>query len=167
MYDRRYARSLLMLIIALLLLGCATTPRYKGVAAGGNTGNVLGVVLDENRQVIEVATGSAAHKAGVVVGDVLVSLTWVLSEAPEELPNLPEGAASEEITTTTTLRPPPGVENKTIAFTDDTAIRELIAYGVPLRLQVLRQGEAQELTIVPAPLAQEVGGSATSSGTAY
>jgi hypothetical protein len=158
-----YRRSLLILPVMLLLVGCAIQPRYKGVARGGNTENVLGIAADENFRVTEIAAGSAAQRAGVAVGDILVSLTWVLSEAPEELPSAEVGT---DVTITTTLRPPAGVENKTILFADDAGIRALIAYGVPLRLQILRQEEARELTIVPAPLGEQMEVS-TATATVY
>jgi C-terminal processing protease CtpA/Prc len=156
-----------LILIALMLLGCATTPRYKGVPQGGNTDHVLGITADENLRVVEVENGSAAQKAGVQVDDVLVSLTWILSEAPEELPGTQDDVTQTVASTSTTkLRPPAGVEYKTIPFTDDAGIRTLIGYGTPLNLQVIRQGQTHELTIIPAPLE---GGSAmpTASGHVY
>jgi hypothetical protein len=151
-------RFIFFLLVTWLLLGCTTAPRYRGVPIEGNADNVLGVAVDENFQVVEVEAGSAAQNAGVEAGDLLVALTWILSEAPEELPAangaVESGSAAPLTNTTTLLRPPAGVENKTIPFTDESGIRMLTSYGVPLRLQIVRQGEVHELTIIPAPRTQ-------------
>jgi hypothetical protein len=160
--------ALLIMQLITLLGGCTTLPRYRGVAVGGNEENVLGVTVDENLQVLAIAAGSAAQHAGVEIGDVLVSLTWVLSEAPEALPATEDDAAVAATTasftsTGTVLRPPPGVENKTIPFTDGDGIRMLASYGVPLRLQFIRRGQALASTIIPAPLAAQSDLPATTS----
>ena len=149
---------LLALLLATLLAGCGVAPRYKGVAQGGNTGNALGVIVDENVQVVTVEPDSAAARAGVQVGDRLISLTWILSEAPAELPAAAENevAATTQLTIAVTpMRPPPGVENRTIPFSDTEGIAMLIGYSVPLRLQVVRQERVLQLTIIPAPGSEE------------
>ena len=145
-------KGLLVAFAALLLgllWGCTTTPRYKGVAQE-NAEYMLGMVVDAQQQVVEIAAGGAAAKAGVEVGDLLVSLTWVLSEAPEQVPGA--GATSAPLTTThAPFRAAPGVENKTVPFTEPEGIRTLTGYGVPLRLEIVRQGEPHVLTIIPQP----------------
>ena len=94
----------------------------------------------------------AATQAGVEVGDQLLDLTWILSEAPGELASATDARASERVTATgAPLRPPPGVEYKTVPFTAPDEIRTMISYGLPLRPQLLRAGEMHALTIIPAP----------------
>ena len=150
MAMRVIAAMLGVFVLATLLGGCATTPRFKGVAQESATHYTLGMIVDANRQVVEVAPGGAAEKARVAVGDTLISLTWVLSEAPEAV--LGSAAGTTPLTTTTApIRPAPGVENKTIAFTDVAGIRNVTSYGVPLRLEIVRAGEARVLTIIPQP----------------
>lgn len=143
-----------MLFVGIFVIGCAPVPRYKGVAEGGNAGNVLGMVTDADFTVLAVEAGSAAEVAGVHPGDVLVSLTWILSEAPEELPTVEngEGNVSEVQTPVATHQPPPGVVNKTIPFSQSEDVHLLIGYSTPLRLQVTRDGALVELTIIPMPL---------------
>lgn len=145
-----------LLVMTLVLVGCGTTPRYKGVAQGDNHDNVLGVTVDERFGVVEVVPDSAAAQAGVQVGDTLVSLTWILSEVPAELSRLADGGSATVATnavsiTVTPMRPPAGVQYETIPFHDGEGIRTLLTYGVPLRLQVVRNGRVLELTVIPAP----------------
>lgn len=154
-----YRQRMILWIVPLLLMGilgagCAVAPRYKGVAEGGNVGNVLGVVTDKDFVVLAVEPHSAAENARVQPGDVLVSLTWILSEAPEELPTAANGeeSANSVQTPVATHLPPAGVENKTIAFSQTADVNLLIGYNIPLRLQVMRGGTLVELTITPTPL---------------
>jgi hypothetical protein len=143
---------LMAALLALFISGCATTPRYRGVAQRDATEYVLGLTVDETQRVVEVAPDSAGQRAGVEVGDVLVSLTWILSEAPETLPNAQGDTPTELYTVTVTpLRPPAGVEYKTFRFTEPESIDTLISYGVPLRLELLRQDQVRTLTIIPQP----------------
>jgi hypothetical protein len=153
-----YGKLSKLVLLALLLVGCTTVPRYKGVAQGEISGARLGIAVDKNLQVVAVEADSAATKAGVQVGDVLVSLTWVLSEAPTELPGTETDGTSSTATVLTTvpvtataapMLPPAGVENKIVPFTAKNDIRTLISYGVPLRLEVIRQGQTLQLTIIP------------------
>lgn len=143
-----------MLLVGIFMAGCATSPRYKGVAEGGNAENVLGVVTEADFTVITVEAGSAAETAGVQSGDVLVSLTWILSEAPEELPTAANGEnnTSEAQMPIATHQPPAGVVNKTILFSQAADVHLLIGYSIPLRLQLTRDGSLVELTIIPLPL---------------
>lgn len=141
--------AFVVLLLSGVLGGCTTTPRYKGVAQE-NAEFMLGMTVDAQQQVVAVSAGGAAAKAGVEVGDGLVSLTWVLSEAPEQVPGA--GASSAPLTTThAPFRAAPGVENKTVPFTQPEGIRTLTGYGVPLRLEIVRQGEPHVLTIIPQP----------------
>ena len=163
---------LLMTLLVVLLAGCTTTPRTRAIAQNNNANYALGLVIDAERRVVEVGSDSAATRAGVHVGDQVVSLTWILSEAPAELPTSRantdvETAATPLTTTVAPLRPPPGVEYRTAPFTAPDEIRTMISYGLPLRLQVVRQGVIRELTIVPLPQAEQSDLPVDASGTAF
>jgi hypothetical protein len=158
MYARTIAISLLLLGIA----GCTAAPRYKGIAAGTSPDYVLGVSVDEALRVVEIAPTSAAERAGVQVGDRLVSLTWILSERPEELGG-PQGIVAiddssapiiegEVVTETADMTPAPAQTESssgTVLFTEREGIRTLLSYGVPLRLRVERAGQVLRLTVIP------------------
>lgn len=169
-------RNVLVLLAVLLPIalfsGCTTTPRTRAIAPNVQADYVLGLTIDEEMQVVAIGAESAATNAGVEVGDQLVSLTWILSEAPTELPTTAAGTESDaetaaEATDATPLRPPPGVEFKTATFTEPDQIRTMISYGLPLRLEVVRQGETHELTIVPLPRAEQTDLPADASGTTF
>jgi hypothetical protein len=160
-----YRQRILLVIVVLLLAGCAVSPRYKGVAQGGNP-NSLGITVDDEWQVTTVDPASPAERAGVEIGDRVLNLTWILSEAPEAVANLggetPAATNSAPVTLTVTpIRPPAGVEYQTVPFSDTEAIRALISYAVPLRLQIVRGGSIMHLTIIPAP-SEQVNGAAQS-----
>jgi hypothetical protein len=138
------------LLLALTLAGCVATPRTRAVEQDSEAGYRLGITMDADLRVVAIDPSSAATKAGVEVGDQLIDLTWVLSEAPEGLTTAAEDGGTGPVSTTV-LRPPPGVEFKTVPFTAPDDIRAMISYGLPLRLQVARAGEVQALTITPAP----------------
>jgi hypothetical protein len=69
------------------------------------------VTANENLQVIQVEPGSAAEKAGVQVGDILLDLTWIPSDAPAYSPE------SSDVVYTDTAR----IEDATEAMTDTLA----------------------------------------------
>lgn len=150
------SKQFVVALIALLLMGCTAAPVYKGVAMPNAAGYALGVGVDDALMVVDVAPGSAAETAGLQVGDTLVSLSWILSEVPDEVPT---SQAAATLTSTAPLiatlppkRPAAGVQSKTVQFTDSDEIKTLTSYGVPLLIHIVRQGRELELTIIPAPL---------------
>lgn len=182
-------RVITVVLVLAALAGCTMTPLNRGIEAGSPTGYALGVTVDEEVRVVEVEPDSAAQKAGVEVGDVLVSLTWVLSEVPEHLPSSSDAATdstptslaeANPITQSDTLtevaaltqeisapqvRSAPGVETRTVLFTDRDEIRTVISYGVPLRLSLLREGQRHEFTIVPESRLEQPSGAEASNTT--
>ena len=162
MFRRNVPVMLAVLLPIALLIGCTTTPRTRAIAPDEHANYVLGITVDENLQVIAMDVESAATNAGIEVGDQLVSLTWILSEAPSELPTTE--ATPEGETDATALRPPPGVEFRTATFTEPDEIRTILSYGLPLRIEIVRQGETHELTIVPLPRAEQA---TDASGTTF
>ncbi|MCC6455271.1 MAG: hypothetical protein IT328_10040 [Caldilineaceae bacterium] len=156
-----FARTLIISLLLLGITGCAAAPRYRGIAAGSSSEYVLGLSVDADLRVVEVTPASAAERAGVQVGDQLVSLTWILSERPEELGGsqgivaVDDGAApiieGEVVTETADMLSAQAAGGSgTVPFTDRAEIRTLLSYGVPLRLRVLRAEQMLRLTVIPA-----------------
>lgn len=151
-FHRKNLSGWIALLMALALSACIATPRTRAVTQNIDAGYRLGVTLDEELRVVAIDPDSAATAAGVELGDQLVDLTWVLSEVPTDVANAADAQSGNVVTAPSEpLRPPPGVEFKTVPFTAPDEIREMISYGVPLSLQVMRDGESHTLTIVPAP----------------
>ncbi|HMN15754.1 MAG TPA: hypothetical protein PKD55_25845, partial [Bellilinea sp.] len=80
------ARMAVLVLLALTVVGCTSSPGYGEISYASFAGPVLGVITDKDLQVIEIEPGSAAEKAGVQVGDILLDLTWIPSDAPAYLP---------------------------------------------------------------------------------
>lgn len=93
---------------------------------------VLGVVVDEKLQVIDIDPGSSAERSGVQKGDVLISIAEIpFATEKDKAKELIWGSASEKVYEE---------YNKTGKWN-----------GTPLRLQVERNGETINLEIVPFP----------------
>lgn len=147
----------------LTVVGCALPTGSVGMAEASFAPPELGIATDEKLQVIAIQVGSAAEKAGVQVGDVLVSLTLLPSE-PSDDPTLPEGFTVDDdgtvrydgkvITEPIAIpaQPLPAEEvfgKEPILFTSDGRARSLISYGAPLTLQIKRNEQPMEIVIVP------------------
>ena len=74
MKTRLWPILIVSALIFAAMLGCGLQGDYPAPA--------LGVFVDGNLGVVEVLAGGAAEKAGVQVGDVLVSLNFPLSGSP-------------------------------------------------------------------------------------
>lgn len=85
MYHYEITRSLITLVAFTMILSACNQPAAPTIAMPPQAtpevaillslaGAVLGVVVDENNQVLEVESGNAAANAGVQVGDLLESL---------------------------------------------------------------------------------------------
>lgn len=169
-------RMAVLVLLALTVVGCTSSPGYGEISYASFAGPVLGVITDKDLQVIEIEPGSAAEKAGVQVGDILLDLTWIPSDAPAYSPESSDVAytdtnpapmiAGDGVTDATaamvtdvlpvavTPIPPPVesyIEKGTVPFTDGDRIRSLRSYGVPLRLRLKRGDQMLELTIMPMP----------------
>lgn len=170
-----------VMLVVLVVAACTATPRYGESTHASFAGGVIGVVVDENMRVVELEYGSAAEKAGVQVGDILLDLTWIPSDAPAPLPEESDviytdtGSMSlstvESITegmplttvvggvvvtrgmAVTPIPPPVAefIEKETVPFTDGDRLRPLVGYMVPLELRLQRGDETLELTVIPAP----------------
>jgi hypothetical protein len=152
-------------LVVVAAVSCTSSPRYMGGEASF-AGPELGVTTDEKFKVIQIEPGSAAEAAGVQVGDVLVDLTWIPTEAP---------ASSSQVTDVVALATPvievvegvtevvgyvvPAqtvpvesyIEKGTVPFTDSGRIRGLTGYRGPLKLTLRRGDQVLELTITPTP----------------
>lgn len=152
-------------LFVLALVGCVAGPHLGGAAASYPAPE-LGIIADENLHVVGLDYKSAAGKAGVQVGDILVDLTWISPEEAEGL-DLPEVTFRYEsapitmvitngdtVTVVSGLPPatvPVGdmIEHGPIPFTERERIIYQAAYGVPLRLKLMRDGAEIELVVVP------------------
>lgn len=86
--KRRKVIPVLMAVtlVVLSVVSCTATPRYKVTVSGVSPGPDIGVTVDEEFRVVDIARNSAAEKAGVQVGDILLDLTWIPSDAPAYMP---------------------------------------------------------------------------------
>lgn len=156
---------IISVLVSLGVTGCAVpNPRFVGVGIGVSPSPNLGVIVDEELRVVEIYPESAAEKAGVKLGDVLVDVTWIPSDAPAFSPSSEAYSITEvngtyfaspiEIPGVVTPVPSPVasyIEKETLPFTKSGSVHELIRVGVPLRLTIIRNGEKLELTITPTP----------------
>lgn len=174
MKTRTAVRVLSVFILGgLAVAGCANRP---GITSASFRAPEIGVVADEKLRVVELWPGSAAEKAGLQVGDILLDLTWIPSDAPAYAPEgsdvvYPDATAapvdgeaaldatagdifiSPVLPTPAAPVPPPVeayIDKDTVPFTEMRRIKSLVTYGVPLRLRLMRGDQVLELTIVPA-----------------
>lgn len=158
-------------LVALGVTGCGVpNPRSIGVIGdvgigiGASPAPDLGVIVDEELRVVEIYPESAAEKAGVKLGDVLVDVTWIPSDAPAYAPPSDVVSVTEvngvyfvsPIVIPGAVTPIPSpvasyIEKETLPFTESGRVHELIRIGVPLRLTIIRDGEELELTVTPTP----------------
>lgn len=162
----------IFVLTALAVAGCANS---FGTASASFPAPEIGVVADEKLRIIELWPGSAAEAAGLQVGDILLDLTWIPSDAPAYVPEgsdtvhldavtVPaDGAAlvdagtgdafvSPILADSVPAIPPPVesyIEKDTVPFTESDRIGALTVYGVPLHLRLMRGDQVLELTIVP------------------
>ena len=72
-----YTKTIGILAILFMIVGCA--------GSGVSPGPELGITADRELKVIAVYPGSAAEKAGVQIGDILVDVTWIpMDEDPAD-----------------------------------------------------------------------------------
>ena len=152
-----------MVLALLALAGCAsgngmTSPLFAPAPAAAFAAPQMGVVADENLRVVEVLPGKAAEAAGLQVGDILLDLTWIPSDAPAYVPEgsdtilLDAQGSPLPIPVGVPAIPPPVesyIEKETVPFTDIDRIISLVAVGVPLRLRLLRGDQVLELVVTP------------------
>lgn len=169
-------------VIVLVTLG-VSMPIIAGCVgisqetSGSFVAPLIGVIANENLQIVEIIPGSAAEKAGLQVGDILLDLTWIPSDAPAYLPKESdvvnsdttiatiEGEGATDSIDSTSNSPalpdsvtpiPPPVESyidkDTVPFNESDRIGALTVYGVPLTLRLMRGEQVLELTIVPTVL---------------
>ena len=92
-----YTKTIGLLSMLFMIVGCA--------GAGSAPAPELGITADPELKVVAVYPGSAAEKAGVQIGDILVDLTWIpMDEVPadyvDKVLNQPsDTSAPEEIVT--------------------------------------------------------------------
>lgn len=168
-------RIAVIVLLGLVTTSCAGSSSYGQTTHASFVAPQLGVVADGDLRIIEIQPGSAAEKAGLQLGDILLDLTWIPSDAPPYLPessdvvrpdmtvapigeddrtNMEVGAASISpiFPAAATPIPPPVasyIEKKSVSFTESSRIQSLVVYGVPLKLRLMRSGQVLELTIIP------------------
>ena len=145
--------ALLAIFTIILTTGCVRQLEPTGMASGSCPAPTLGIIVDDNLQVLGVVPNSAAESAGVLVGDVLVDLTWIKLE-PQPGCNdvgMVDASASPLPMPTSMIveveQPPHPTEP--VPFTDRTTISEMMQYGATMRLRLLRAGVAVEVIITP------------------
>ncbi len=69
--QARHAAACLLLVMILALAAC----RSASTATGACPAPILGIITDENYQVIELYPAGAAAQAGVQIGDILISIS--------------------------------------------------------------------------------------------
>lgn len=171
--------TVIFLLSILVVVGCTNSTGYGLTSHASFVGPQIGIVADGELRVIEVRPGSAAETAGVQVGDILLDLTWIPSDAPAYMPessdvvytdtsSIPLTAgervtADESLTTivgkivvtsgmAVTPIPPPVesyIEKGTVPFTDSERIISLAGVGVPLKMRLKRGDQVLELTVTP------------------
>jgi hypothetical protein len=168
-------RIAVIVLWGLAVVSCAGSPDYGQTSHASFVAPQLGIVADGDLRIIEIQPESAAEKAGLQLGDILLDLTWIPSDAPAYLPEssdivypdtiiapvdgegVADTAAGEAFTSpifpaAATPIPPPVasyIEKGTVLFTESSRIKSLVVYGVPLKLRLMRGDEVLELTIVP------------------
>jgi hypothetical protein len=156
-----------MSVIAIALLavaGCAggggamTSPLFAPAPAAAFRAPEIGLIADDGLRVVEVELGSAAETAGLQVGDILLDLTWIPSDAPAYEPEGSDTSLLDAFGSPVPLPPgapaiPPPVESyidkDTVLFTEVRRIKSLATYGVPLRLRLMRGDQLLELVVTP------------------
>jgi membrane-associated protease RseP (regulator of RpoE activity) len=101
-----YTKTMGILAILFMIVGCAGGGAVPGVMTHGiSPSPELGITADPELKVVAVYPGSAAEKAGVQIGDILVDVTWIpMDEAPADyaekvLNHADDTVAPEEIVT--------------------------------------------------------------------
>lgn len=117
--------------IKALLLAVLFILAANGCAPRDPPPPLLGIVVDQNLQVIGLEPNSPGLKAGVQVGDILLDITWF--------------AFSNSI-----RRNKSNIEMATVPFTDRQRIKALMDYEYLLRMRVKRGDQIVELIIQPA-----------------
>jgi hypothetical protein len=173
-----YTKTTGILAILFMIVGCSGGGAVPGAMIHGvGPGPELGISADPELRVVSLFPGSAAEKAGVQIGDILVDVTCIpMDEAPVDYAQADDTVALEEIVTknadgtmiTTQIpvtigRPingvfpqppsplPPGnyMAKEPVQFTNIEGTISLVGQGFPLNLRVIRNGE--EVTIVITP----------------
>jgi hypothetical protein len=164
--DNMKTTIIILVIVLLAAAGCAsgngmTSPLFAPAPAAAFAAPQMGIVADENLRVVEVLSGQAAEAAGLQVGDILLDLTWIPSDAPAYVPEGSDTILVDAFGSPVPLPlmplsvpaiPPPVesyIEKDTVPFTDIGRIISLVAVGVPLRLRLLRDNQVLELVVTP------------------
>jgi hypothetical protein len=80
---------LLGVVVAVVgVASCTTGPQIVGQVHGIAPAPDLGVMADENFQVLDMLPRGPVAAAGVQVGDVLLDLAWIPSDAPRYVPEV-------------------------------------------------------------------------------
>jgi hypothetical protein len=150
--------TILAVLLVLVTVGCASSSGGLGGAAGACAAPEFGIITDENFQVVDIVPHSAASKAGMQVGDVLVDMTWVKMEAQPACNDTLELDANGSPLITFSALPIPALvvepehPEGAVPFANQDRIRSMIGYGATMMFRLERGDREIELTIRPEGL---------------
>jgi membrane-associated protease RseP (regulator of RpoE activity) len=121
------------IMAVMVLIGCVQLP--PGYSTAGHASwpaPQLGVVVDENMKVVDIDRYSTAEEAGIQVGDILINIDGVPFTEKDKAKALIWESPGEE------------------AY--EAVARGEEWQGIARRIELERDGEVLEVTIMPAPL---------------